>query len=85
MEYLAAQGYPVPHVYDIVTIGTADLPPSPAAAARAWYLRALRRASAADPGPRMADAARAKLADQNRSETEAVRMRAVIARAERRG
>jgi aminoglycoside phosphotransferase (APT) family kinase protein len=69
----------------IVTIGTADLPPSPAAVARAWYLRALRRASASDPGPRMADAARAKLADPNRSETEAVRMRAVIARAERRG
>jgi aminoglycoside phosphotransferase (APT) family kinase protein len=69
----------------IVTIGTADLPLSPAAAARPWYLRVLRRASASDPGPRMADAARAKLADPNRSETEAVRMRAVIARAERRG
>ena len=69
----------------LVTIGTADLPPSPAIAARRLYLRALRRASATDPGPRMADAARAKLADPNRTETEAARMRAILARAERGG
>jgi len=68
----------------IVTIATADLPRSPAIAARGWYLQALRRASASDPAPHMADAARAKLTDPNRSEAEAARMRAIIARAERR-
>ena len=68
----------------IVTVGTADLPLSPAVAARSRFLRALRRASASDPGPRMADAARAKLADPNHTGTEAARMRAVIARAEPR-
>jgi aminoglycoside phosphotransferase (APT) family kinase protein len=69
----------------IVTVGTADLPLSPAVAARSWFLRTLRRASAADPGPRMADAARTKLADPNHTETEAVRLRAIVARAERQG
>lgn len=68
----------------IVTIATADVPRSAAIAARRWYLQVLRRASASDPGPRMADAARARLADSNHSEAEAVRMRAIIARAERR-
>ena len=68
----------------LVTIGTADLPPSPAVLARKAYLRALRRASAADPGPRMADAARAKLADPNHTDTEAARLHAIIARVERR-
>lgn len=68
----------------LVTVGTADLPPSPAIAARSWFLNILRRASSTDPGPRMADAARAKLADPNRTETEAARMRAIIERAERR-
>lgn len=68
----------------LVTVGTADLPPSPAVVARRWYLGILRRSSTTDPGPRMADAARAKLADPNRTETEAARMRAIIERAERR-
>lgn len=68
----------------IVTIATADVPWSPAVAARRWYLQVLRRASASDPAPRMADAARAKLLDPNHSEAEAARMRAIIARAERR-
>jgi aminoglycoside phosphotransferase (APT) family kinase protein len=68
----------------IVTIATADVPRSPAIAARRWYLRVLRRASASDPAPRMADAARAKLAAPNHSEAEAARMRAIIDRAERR-
>ncbi|HWG26256.1 phosphotransferase [Actinospica sp.] len=68
----------------IVTIGTADLPPSPIVAARRLYLRALRRASATDPAPRMADAARGKLAEPNTSEAEGARLRAIIARAERR-
>ena len=69
----------------IVTIATADLPLSPAVAARSWFLRALRHASASDPSPRIADAARAKLADPNHTDTEAARMRAIIARAERHG
>jgi aminoglycoside phosphotransferase (APT) family kinase protein len=68
----------------IVTIATADVPRGPAIAARRWYLQALRRASASDPAPHMADAARAKLAGPNCSETEAARMRAIIARTEPR-
>ena len=59
----------------IVTIGTADLPLSPAAAARSWDRRALRRASSTDPGPRIADAADAKLRDPNLSTTEQARLR----------
>jgi tRNA A-37 threonylcarbamoyl transferase component Bud32 len=78
---IAAAGDPA---YDlartIVTIATADLPPSPAAAARRLFLRALRRASASDPSPRMADAARAKLAEPNSTETENARLRAIIDR-----
>ena len=66
----------------LVTVGTADLPHGPAAAARRWFLATLRRAAASDPRPRMADAARAKLADPNRTETEAARMRAIIDRAQ---
>ena len=65
----------------IVTIGTADLPPSPAVAARRLFLRALRRASAADPAPRLADAARAKLHDPNHTGTEGARLRAIVERA----
>jgi len=67
----------------IVTIGTADLPAGLSKAARGLFLRAMARASATDPGPRMADAARSKLDDPNRSESEAARMRAIIAREER--
>jgi aminoglycoside phosphotransferase (APT) family kinase protein len=68
----------------LVTIGTAELPLSPAIAGRRLFLRALRRASDSDPAPRMADAARGKLAEPNTSETERARLRAIIARAERR-
>jgi len=67
----------------LVIVGTADLPLGPAVAARRWFLSTLRRTSASDPGPRMADAARDKLADPNRTETEAARMRAIIDRAQR--
>lgn len=81
----AAAGHPASDLArTIVTIGTADLPRSPAVAARNWFLRVLRRASASDPGPHMADAARGKLTDPNCSPTEAARMHAIIARAERR-
>jgi len=67
----------------IVTMGTADLPFGLAKAARTGFLRAMARASASDPGPRLADAARSKLADPNRSESEAARMRAIITREQR--
>ena len=67
----------------IVTMGTADLPAGLSKAARGLFLRAMARASATDPGPRMADAARSKLTDPNHSEIEKARMRAIIAREER--
>jgi aminoglycoside phosphotransferase (APT) family kinase protein len=69
--------------YTIVTVATADLPPSPAARARRWYLRTLRHASASDPRPRIADAARLKLTDPNHTDHEATRLHALIAKAER--
>lgn len=82
----AAAGDPA---YDLartlVTVGTADLPPSPAIVVRRLFLTAMRRASTSDPAPRIPDAARTKLADPNRTETEAVRLRAIIDRAERKG
>lgn len=68
----------------IVTIGTADLPLSPAIAARRLFLRTLRRACTADPAPRMADAARTKLGDPRRTEAEGARLRAIIAQAGRK-
>jgi aminoglycoside phosphotransferase (APT) family kinase protein len=68
--------------YTIVTTATADLPPSPAVAARRLFLRTLRRASTSDSGPRMADAARAKLGDPNHTASEAARLRAIIDRAQ---
>ncbi|HET9172897.1 MAG TPA: aminoglycoside 3'-phosphotransferase/choline kinase family protein [Actinospica sp.] len=81
----AAAGDPA---YDLartlVTVGTADLRPSPAIAARRLFLRHLRRASAADPGPRLADAAAAKLHDPNHTATEGARLRAIIERETRR-
>jgi aminoglycoside phosphotransferase (APT) family kinase protein len=68
----------------LVTITTVDLPLDAATAARRWYLRTLRRTSATDSRPRIADAAQAKLRDPNLSATEQARLRAVLARAERR-
>jgi hypothetical protein len=55
-----------------VTVGAADLPPSPAIVVRRLFLTVMRRASASDPEPRTLDAARTKLADPNRTENEAV-------------
>ncbi|MBR7830709.1 phosphotransferase [Actinospica sp. MGRD01-02] len=81
----AAAGDPA---YDLartlVTVGTADLPPSPAVLARRLFLTVMRRASVSDPAPRIPDAARTKLADPNRTETEAVRLRAIIDHAQGR-
>jgi aminoglycoside phosphotransferase (APT) family kinase protein len=64
----------------LVTIATADLPARTQRLARAAYVRALRRASAADPRPRTADAIRTKLRDPNLSAAETARLHALLAR-----
>ena len=65
----------------IVTISTADLPEAQTALLRR-YTRILRHASTSDPSPHLADAARAKLAEPNKTESEAARLRALIESAE---
>jgi len=67
----------------IITIETADLPEAQTALL-SRYTQILRDASASDPGPHLADAARSKLAEPNKTETEAARLRALIERAERK-
>jgi aminoglycoside phosphotransferase (APT) family kinase protein len=65
----------------LVILGTADIPHPLARVIRGRYLRALRRNAAADPAPRMADAARVRLTDLNNTPSENARLQALLARA----
>lgn len=65
----------------LVTIATADLPRARIRLVRRPFLTALRRHAAADPGPRMADAARTRLTGGNTTPAEIARLQAVIDRA----
>ena len=64
----------------LVTLATAEIPGTLARTARRLYVSSLRRHAHADPRPRLADAARAKLADPNNTPAESARLRALLRR-----
>jgi Phosphotransferase enzyme family len=66
----------------LVTLGTAEIPGALVRPARRLYVSSLRRHAHADPGPRMADAARDKLADPNNTPAESARLRALLRRSD---
>lgn len=59
----------------LVTVGSADVPGFTVRLGRGLLLRAVRGGSRSDPGPRLADAAAAKLADPNLRPAEAAWLR----------